>query len=59
MGIVYANGIIIIWLQVVQSIVIKLGGIVLIFLTFIVMYSCIGVHLMMQPFEAITPVNNT
>lgn len=41
----------------VQSIVFKLGGIVFIFLIFVVVYSCIGVHLLMQPFEVIQNIN--
>ena len=43
--------------QVVKSITIKLGGVLFIVLVFIVLYSCIGVHLVMEPFIEISEVN--
>ena len=36
---------------------VQLGGIVFIFLVFIMVYSCIGVHFLMGPFEIIQDVN--
>ncbi len=44
-------------MQVVQSIMLKLGGVVMIFMIFVMIYSCIGVHLLMLPYDIIGDVN--
>ena len=43
--------------QVVKSITVKLGGVVMVVFIFILLYSCIGVHLVMRPYENIADVN--
>ena len=44
-------------MQVVKSIMLKLSGIMLIVFVFISLYSCIGVHLVMEPYVEIEDVN--